>query len=211
MIHKRLIMSGTSEDKQLQEALFDRLWEDTLSRIRGQGLAELTVNSHLKNVQKYTLAAMMGFDHSQTFEESTEEETEAKRLDELGGELWRKVFMRNDKLPVDHVLRLAKYVRRERGMVMELDDELWREGRIPWGKVPGWKNVVSDDGEAYLDHETYEEALARQKAEIERSGGVFLDDVDLPEGWNLALTDAGKVYYWNQETRETRWEKPRAV
>ena len=47
----------------------------------------------------------MGFDHSQTFEEHTGALTNAKRLDELGGELWRKVFMRNDKLPVDHVLR----------------------------------------------------------------------------------------------------------
>ena len=96
----------------------------------------------------------------------------------------------------------------EREMIMDLDDGLFAEGRIPWGEPPSFKNVLSDDGEAFLDEETEEESLERQKREIEKSGGIFLDDVDLPEGWNLALTDAGKVYYWHQETRETRWEKP---
>ena len=116
--------------------------------------------------------------------------------------------MRNASLPVDHVLRLASYVEREKEMVMSLDDDLWNEGRIPWGDPPSWNHVMADDGSRFSDDETPDEAVRRQRDEIEGQGGVFLDDVDLPEGWNLALTDAGKVYYWNQETRETRWDKP---
>ena len=87
IIHRRLIHhpSSGSYGKLLQESLFDRLWEDTLVRIRAQNLAELTVNSHLNNVQKYTFSSLMGFDHAFTFE------TEEEKLDELGGELWRKV------------------------------------------------------------------------------------------------------------------------
>jgi len=83
IIHRRLIHhpSSGSYGKLLQESLFDRLWEDTLVRIRAQNLAELTVNSHLNNVQKYTFAGCMSLDHSQTFEEGGEE----KKLDELGG------------------------------------------------------------------------------------------------------------------------------
>lgn len=55
MIHRRLIagLDGDADDgKLLQEQLFDRLWDDTTTRIRAQNLPELTVNTHLKNVQK---------------------------------------------------------------------------------------------------------------------------------------------------------------
>ena len=205
IIHRRLIHHESSGEygKLLQEALFDRLWDDTLTRIRAQNLAELTVNSHLNNVQKYTFAGCMSFDHSQTFDESDE-----KRLDELGGSLWRDVFLRNEKLPVDHVLRLASYVQREREMVMNLPEELFLDGRIPWGAPPDWRNVKTDEGFDFKDDESEQEMIIRQKEEVEKSGGVFLDDVDLPEGWSLAITEEGKVYYWNTETRESRWEKP---
>ncbi|GMH71079.1 hypothetical protein TrRE_jg7505 [Triparma retinervis] len=206
IIHRRLIHHESSGEygKLLQEALFDRLWDDSLTRIRAQNLAELTVNSHLNNVQKYTFAGCMSFDHSQTFDEGDE-----KRLDELGGALWRDVFLRNDKLPVDHVLRLASYVQREREMVMNLPEELFLEGRIPWGPPPDWRNVKTDEGFDFEDEESEQEMIQRQKEEVEKSGGVFLDDVDLPEGWSLAITEEGKVYYWNTETRESRWEKPK--
>jgi len=203
MVHKRLIHPSTSDSgKLIQESLFDRLWEDTLSRIRSQGLPELTVNSHLKNVQKYTFSSLMGFDHALTFE------SEEERLDELGGELWRKVFMRNEKLPVDHVLRLAKYVVEEKEMVMNLEEGLFERGEIPWAKPPEWRNVLSDDGSVFQDDETEEEFFNRQKDEIEKSGGVFIDDIDLEEGWKLALTDGGKVYYYHERTRESTWVKP---
>lgn len=36
----------------LQEQLFERLWEDTTLRIRNAGIAEISVNKQLENVQK---------------------------------------------------------------------------------------------------------------------------------------------------------------
>jgi hypothetical protein len=54
LIHRRLIANidgNESESKELQEQLFDRLWDDTQQRIRGQGLPELSVNTQLKAVQ----------------------------------------------------------------------------------------------------------------------------------------------------------------
>jgi hypothetical protein len=42
MIHKRLLKEG-KPGLQVQEALFDELWEDTCSRIRAQGVNELSV------------------------------------------------------------------------------------------------------------------------------------------------------------------------
>ena len=116
--------------------------------------------------------------------------------------------MRNEKLPVDHVMRLAKYVRDEKEMVMNLDEELFMKGQIPWAKPPNWNNVLSDDGSVFQDDETEEEFLKRQKEEIEKSGGGFIDDIDLEEGWKLALTDGGKVYYYHEVTRESTWVKP---
>ena len=48
-------------------------------------------------------------------------------------------------------------------MIMDLDDGLFAEGRIPWGEPPSFKNVLSDDGEAFLDEETEEEVTRSPK------------------------------------------------
>jgi hypothetical protein len=42
MVHRRLITEG-KEGLLVQEAVFDELWEDTCSRIRGAGINELSV------------------------------------------------------------------------------------------------------------------------------------------------------------------------
>ena len=62
MIHNRLRHSGEA-GKLLQEALFDRCWEDTVKRIRALGVQELTVNKHLRETQTFSFGAAVAYDH----------------------------------------------------------------------------------------------------------------------------------------------------
>jgi hypothetical protein len=43
IIHKRLLLEG-KEGLNVQESLFDELWEDTSNRIRGCGINEMSVS-----------------------------------------------------------------------------------------------------------------------------------------------------------------------
>jgi hypothetical protein len=45
MFHKKLLMAGT-HGNNVEEALYDELWEDTHHRIRMLGIHELSVSSH---------------------------------------------------------------------------------------------------------------------------------------------------------------------
>ena len=38
--------------------------------------------------------------------------------------------------------------------------------------------------------------------------GVFLENEGLPDGWKAVRADDGDVYYWNEATNETLWERP---
>ena len=44
ILHKRLIKEDNDFNKLIQQALFDQLWENTSSRIRFEGINELSVN-----------------------------------------------------------------------------------------------------------------------------------------------------------------------
>ena len=129
-------------------------------------------------------------------------------LDELGGALWRELYGRNPQLSVDHVHRLALYACREVGMLRALPREDFYAGNIPWGAPPDWAGVVDDEGRTTRTHDTKED-YGKARGEVEALGGVpFEDDETLPEGWKSTLSAGGKVYYWNQKSKETRWDKP---
>jgi hypothetical protein len=132
----------------------------------------------------------------------------AKCLDELGGALWREVYLRNDNLTIDHVMRLAHYVDNQLNVIMKMPKEDLFNGDIKWIDPPDWKNVVSDDG--YQLPELTEDDIVKQREEqvkeIKEQGGVYVDEESLEEGWRIAYTEAGKVYYWNVESRESSWE-----
>lgn len=204
MVHKRLLR----EDKQgllVQEALFDELWEDTSNRIRGQGINELSINKYLKEVQGYSFRACVELDKAiestliddvmsnpdsdeikvakvepKNPEDIEFSHIEDKILDEIGGVLWRSIYLRKEDIAVSHVLELAKYVRREQLSLLELPREAIFEGRIKWGKVPAWNKTAAK--------------------------GKEVGDTD--NLWREATAPDGRTYYWNTATRESRWEKP---
>ena len=66
------------------------------------------------------------------------------------------------------MFRLARYVQVQRSMVMDLPEDDFLDGRIPWGEPPDWVGVRTDEGEEFEDGETEEEGLKRQKEEVEK-------------------------------------------
>lgn len=53
---------GLYNGRRMQEQIFERLWEDTTMRIRNAGIAEISVNKQLENVQKITFDDFFGYD-----------------------------------------------------------------------------------------------------------------------------------------------------
>ena len=131
--------------RRMQEELFERLWEDTILRVRNAGVAEVSVNKQLENVQKITFNDMYGYD------------TALRTVDEddgleLAAAVWRGVFREDEAADTEAVLRLADYVRREVANVcLQPREDVYR-GWVSWGPAVG---------------ETTEMRVARQRAMLE--------------------------------------------
>ena len=95
-LHKRLINS-TEHNKHfsllVQEELFDILWHDTRLRIRAEGVNELSVEKHVKDVQQYTFQQLCHLDHAYTEEFLMDEK---KRLEEVAFLVWHHMLGREE-------------------------------------------------------------------------------------------------------------------
>ncbi len=214
-IHRRLFSENKAyhdnndtkkhDNLLLQEELFDNLWHDTKSRIRAQGVNELTVNKHLENAQRATFLHCTQYDHA--FEEFPQDVE--KRFEIICDAVWRHVIVGDDDTSDDLIRRIGAYVEYQlENVVFRLPDDYFEEGRIGWGNVPDLNFEVDksslstdtgggggdDDNDADQDGKEY----CRHPP-----GMVFFDN-----HWVEVLTDAGEPYYWNMETNQTKWEKP---
>ncbi|GAB5036192.1 ubiquinol-cytochrome c chaperone [Nannochloropsis oceanica] len=194
MLHKRLLREG-EEGKVLEEALFDRLWDETTARIRALKVNELSVNSYVKEVQSYSFGACVSYDAAQALE------TEEDRVDELAGALYR-------------------YVQRELDSLMMLPKEAIFESRFKWGPLPSWggraggrgggrvaPRYVRSDGKAVPDEEEEEEE-GEEEVEKEEGKTQAEEEEDKRGEWRTAFSEQGRMYYWNVRTRESTYEKP---
>lgn len=190
-LHKRLL----EEDKLwLQEELFDILWNDSKSRIRAvDGIHELTVNKHLKDVQQVTFQHCTHLDHVVTLPIGTQE-----RNEELCAAIWIHILLKRDgnieapEITEQVIRRMAAYVEYQYDNIMHrLPIEYLIEGRVAWGSVPDFTNMKLNGKE--IESWQYEGPNS---------------DLNLPDGWKHILTDGGDSYYWNKDTNNTQWEVP---
>eukprot|EP00586_Coscinodiscus_wailesii_P009765 CAMPEP_0172512064 /NCGR_PEP_ID=MMETSP1066-20121228/241509_1 /TAXON_ID=671091 /ORGANISM="Coscinodiscus wailesii, Strain CCMP2513" /LENGTH=302 /DNA_ID=CAMNT_0013291701 /DNA_START=73 /DNA_END=981 /DNA_ORIENTATION=- len=184
LLHKRLILDKISPDTSLmvQEELFDIFWNDTLIRIRAEGITEMLVNKHLKDVQQVTLQHCVHYDHAFTFSDPV------RRREEVALAVWKHVLLENEEAYNDQINRLAIYVEWEYdNIVCQLPEEYWREGRIAWGDIVDFDEMGDNNANALPDVELGE---------------------GLPDGWVEALTESGKKYWWHSETMKSQWDKP---
>jgi len=185
-LQKRLIRDNAHSSLLIQEELFETFWDDTQKRIREAGVAEMTVNKHLKDVQQYTFQHLTHYDHA-----FTEMELQPKaRYEELCGIVWIHVCARDDSFSSDQVQRIACYIDAQYNNIMnQLPEEYWKEGRLAWVDIPDFKRLIDNKGNLIPENPRSPDEL-------------------LPHGWQKALTNAGEPYYWNPEQVTSQWEKP---
>jgi hypothetical protein len=104
---------------------------------------------------------------------------------ELGSSLYRNVFAANKAVSDAVVLDTAAWLRGEVGRVRTMDREFFRQGQLFW-TLPRGAVVTSED------------LLA------EEARGAAGE-------WRRALAVDGRHYWWNIDSRESRWERPVAA
>lgn len=156
-------VSGEFNGRRMQEQLFERLWEDTVLRIRNAGIAEISVNKQLENVQKVTFDDMFAYDAAIRVEDDDGME--------LAAAVWKGVFREDEGADTEAVLKLADYARREIFSTMLQPKEDVYRGWITWGPVVGeteaerldrqrrmlegeWRDALAPDGRLFFYHTT---------------------------------------------------------
>ncbi|GAX22474.1 hypothetical protein FisN_14Hh090 [Fistulifera solaris] len=189
-LHKRLIHDDIDRDRALmiQEELFNILWEDTLCRIRAEGVTPLLENRSLLKVQQYTFLHLTHYDHAFTEFLNKPEE----RLKELRKVIWQHVLVRDEEAEhrTDHLNRLAWYVEANyQNIMLHWPNEYYQQGRVAWVNLPDFSNLLDEQGN------------------VMEENPVHPEDV-LPEPWAKNITLRGKDYYWNTVTNQVSWERP---
>lgn len=189
-LHKRLINS-TEHNKHfsllVQEELFDILWHDTRLRIRAEGVNELSVEKHVKDVQQYTFQQLCHLDHAYTEEFLMDEK---KRLEEVAFLVWHHMLGREEDVTDDQLQRLVLYIDLQlQNVLWKLPERYWNEGRIGWINIPNFDNMRDSKGNLLPNRNS-------------------LPADHLPKNWETAMTLAGKLYYYNTKTLASQWEKP---
>ena len=172
MLHKRLMADG-AQGKALQAELFEALWENTMRRIRATGVHEMTVNKHLRDVQRMSLGAATSYDYGLAHDNDDNLE--------LGSALWRNLFMKREQVPDQLVLDMATFVRKEVDRIGSIPrDELYN-GQFSWSLPAGvkpdsilqtpWRRAIAVDGRPYFWNSVTREAsweVPREVSEAEQ-------------------------------------------
>lgn len=180
MIHTRLKTVFKEGGRQLQEHLFERVWEAARREVRHLGVPEISVNKTVQSLQQVSFGAMISYDAG--LEETDDDELA------LGSALWRNLFA-GAQVPEDNVLRVAEYVRREVAAIHALPLDHFAAGFIPFGPAIGetgderiarhnrladgeWRMALTDGGAAYYHHTRTGESVWRLPEGAVLAGGL---------------------------------------
>lgn len=200
LVHRRLLLSMNAEETNslrhsatilLQEEYFETFWHDTKVRIRYEKVQELMVEKSLRDVQNYTFQHFMALDHA--IDKNNEHLFDNPRIKEdVGLALWTHVYRSNEQIDDEVVDCLADYVLQQyHNIVHLLPQKYFDQGRIKWIECPS-------------------EVISSLAGVLDDSTGVINERLGekLPPHWYTNLTDAGELYYWNEQTMMSSWERP---
>lgn len=175
----------------VQEELFVIFWEDTICRIRREGVYELAVQKHLQKIQKLTYRDLVQYDkcYAEFYDKP------AERLQELRRLVWLHILGRDEAAEhrTDHLNRIAWYIEANyQNIMMHWPDQYYRQGRLAWVDLPDFSNMRDVNGK------------------IMEEGALHPDDI-IPHPWRRNITSRGQYYFWHPETRESVWTRPDAM
>jgi hypothetical protein len=251
MLNKRLMcLPETSTRAEVQETLFDTLWADTSARIRANGVAEISVNARLKDVQSWSLPTCLELDYAFSLldPEVKAKAADAKEkpavgseaaavafdvlpagssdsdivIDHIAGTLWRQLYQRDEvtsdmlettgsnaagalrgKTSEEIVTDLASYIYHEyRSLEFDISDRDFSDGMFRFGQIPEQFGIC-ESGEKYDIRST---RTVPNKSDRWAVSGISQPTDNL---WKPIMHVDGKIYYWNSETFDSAWEKPK--
>ncbi|KAL7688260.1 putative WW domain, ubiquinol-cytochrome c chaperone/UPF0174, WW domain superfamily [Plasmopara halstedii] len=140
LVHRRLALEG-EQGKVMQELLFDRLWEETVVRIRYLNISELSVNKYLAQVQQIGFNSCIAYDKGLKNGPNVLQTAVAQHL--LDNET-------PEGLRIASIM--AEYMKRELKNLEKVDAEYIMKGTIPWSSLPQThvKNRPEDDDDVVL-------------------------------------------------------------
>lgn len=179
LLHRRLALEG-SEGKIMQELMFDRLWEETVVRIRYLNVSEMTVNRHLGEVQQVCFNACIAYDRG------------LKEGTPVFQSMLAKHLLDNETPAGMRVAGvMAEHMKKELKNLEKVDAKYILQGTVPWSPHP--------QAPAAAKHEQHQEQ--EEEDEVTLVGQQF-------GNWRTALDNRGKLYYWNLTTRYSVWDRP---
>ncbi|TMW69347.1 hypothetical protein Poli38472_001503 [Pythium oligandrum] len=175
MVHRRLALEGEN-GKVMQELLFDRLWEETVVRIRFMNVSELTVNKHLAEVQQLCFNALISYDRGLKDSPAAFQSTIAQHLLEDDSAAGQRIAS-----------KLVEYLKREMKNLDKLDAKYLLKGTIPWGP-----HVAATTSTPPLEHEDEYTIIGEQvgnwRAALDNRGKLYY--------WNLST----RYSVWDRPT-----------
>eukprot|EP00933_Yihiella_yeosuensis_P021804 TRINITY_DN17203_c0_g3_i1.p1 TRINITY_DN17203_c0_g3~~TRINITY_DN17203_c0_g3_i1.p1 ORF type:complete len:380 (+),score=66.07 TRINITY_DN17203_c0_g3_i1:57-1142(+) len=127
LLHQRLVLEG-SNAKRLDEDLFEACWTLTRQWLLLKKTPEYRFDAELQNVQEYMLGCCIAMDKA------------LERPDVLPARvqqvLWNNMYSGSVKKDHKGLTRLTKYLLRQLGLVLQLDQERFLSGSFVWADFP---------------------------------------------------------------------------
>ncbi|CAM9874329.1 unnamed protein product [Chrysoparadoxa australica] len=142
IIHRRMVVERFKDERsyigemttEIQEYLFEELWEDTRRRMRHLNVEELMIKKRLQDVQEYTMWAMCKYD------DALEGEMEEEVVQALAEAIHKYVYLDKEKgVTSEFALVLAKYALSELKDVLDLEVQGFLDGCMRFGQPPTWE------------------------------------------------------------------------
>lgn len=230
-LHKRLIASNVNNGDltqdnclKIQEELFEIFWNDSLCRIRREGVYELGVNKSLMQVQQYTFLHLFHYDH--IFQKISSSHLDPR--EEQEGPSAQPVVEGDDNMDLFAVLDPTLDLRKVENRICELKKLIWMHilvrnpdakcddhlTRLAWYIEAQYQNILKDWPGKYVDEARVKWVNLPDFNNLQDNDGSILPDnpVDpddvLPEPWAANITLRGETYYWNTHNLKSQWERP---
>ncbi len=168
LVHRRFSLEG-EQGKIMQELMFDRLWEETVVRIRYMNVSELTVNKHLAEVQQLCFNTCIAYDRGLQDSPSALQTAVAKHL------------LENESVESQRLAgKMVEYMKRE-FKTLEKVDAKWGKSKKTFYSADTADFEYEEDETAAQDEEAAAVEIQRRQEARLKNEDFGIDDEETEE------------------------------